>query len=471
MSFFATSRSHAHARALRSALAASFALLVAREARSSEEGELFLEVEASSRSPFVEQEILLRVRFGIEAQSARPLLVQPFQRALEVPIQVQAPWLAAPPGLEPLPARTIDAAAPRCALDGAFCAAIARGEQERDGRRYAVWEIERRFAAPRAGRWSLPAIEALCVLGLRREQDLFGETQIVGRRELRASSAPFEIEVRDAPADGRPSGYRNAVGGFELEARLDRTRLRHDETLRLELRVSGTGNLERLALPALDDLAGFHRLGFLDAMHEGVRVARYDLAPRTSGTIALGPIELPFLDPGPPARYRAARSAEFRVEVAPDPAAAAPSSAAPSQGPEDRLPWIWFLAAALTVAAVAALAAFAAARKRRETPRLSLGEQLASRDAAASSGDAHAVLELLADWLECPPAALHEPSVAQRFETRGAHPETAQALASALAHGIAARYGSRGCEISRAQWIALLEALERESTERSSSKS
>jgi hypothetical protein len=441
------------------------ALCGARAACGSSSEELFVELAASSRSPFVEQEVVLRVRFGVEARIAQPLLVQPFQRKLEIPIQVLAPWLDAPAGLEPLPALDGAPAAPRCALNGTPCAAIARGEEVRDGRTFSVWEIERRFAAPRAARLSFASVEALCVLGSKSEQDLFGEMQIVGRREVRASSAALELEVVEAPAAERPAGYRGAVGSFELEATLDRRSLRHDEVLRLELRVRGTGNLERLALPALDDLPSFHRLGVLDASRPGERIARYDLAPRASGKLALGPIELPYLDPGPPARYRIARGAALEVEVTPDPSAVTQSPAVPTEAPSALAAWLPLLGGALLVVVhCGLLGARAAARRRRSAPRRSLGQQLAERGAAEGAGQANAALELLASWLACPTSALHGSAVAERLEARGALPETARAIANALASAIASRYGSRGPELPLARWIELLDALERESS-------
>ncbi|MBK9383447.1 MAG: BatD family protein [Planctomycetes bacterium] len=450
-------------RLARRLVALALALLLAHGAHGATDDELFVELSASSRTPFVEQELLLRIRFGVEARQAQPLLVQPFQRTLEIPIQVQAPWLDAPPGLESLPALGSAADAPRCALNGAPAAAMARGEELRDGRSFRVWEIERRFAAPRAGRLRFAAVEALCVLGLQREQDLLGETQIIGRRELRARSAVLELEVVEPPAAERPAGYLGAVGSFELEASLDRSSLRYDEVLRLELRVRGPGNLERLTLPALDDLPSFHRLGVLDASRAGERIARYDFAPRASGKLALGPLEIPFLDPGPPHRYRFARSAVLDVEVTPDPAAAPQPSAAPIEPSETLAPWLPVLAGALLIAVLVGLAAArGSAGRRRSSARRSLGQQLAVRSATEGSAEANAVLDLLASWLGCTPSALHGSAVAERLEARGALPETASAIDAALARGISARYGARGPALPLARWIELLDALERE---------
>lgn len=438
-------------------IASSAPLAVGGEAQgSSAEEFLFVELSATRPAPFAGEAFVLRLRFGIEQVEAQPLWVQPFQRALDVPIQIRAPWLEAPPGLEPLPEPELAARAswPRCALDGELSAARPLAEQERGGRRFVVWEIERRFVAPRAGTFRLPAAEALCVLGVRAEEDLFGAAQIVERRELRASSAPLELAVAELPSEGRPPGYRGAIGRFEIAATLDRARLGFGEHLRLELRVRGEGNLERLELPRLDGIRGVHRLGVLDAMERGERVARYDFEVRTSGSLLLGPLELPYLDPGPPAAYRIARAEALRVEIIDVPP---PAPAAPATEPARR-----WLPIALGALALGALLALWRLRARRPPSPPGLAEQLVARVTERGEALSEALPQVLAGWLGGTTASLLAPDLAARLERRGARSATAREICAALEAAVASRYGSRRPAEPLDRHRELLERLERE---------
>lgn len=69
--------------------------------------------------------------------------------------------------------------------------------------------------------------------------------------ELTLESDALPVAVRSLPVDGRPEGWRGAVGSFVLEADVSTHRVAVGDPLTLETVVRGLGNFDRVTAPVL----------------------------------------------------------------------------------------------------------------------------------------------------------------------------------------------------------------------------
>src|SRR5690554_2803290 len=79
------------------------------------------------------------------------------------------------------------------------------------------------------------------VQGNRR--DIFGR-RIMQRVNKTISAGKRTIDVKPLPLEGKPDGFNGAVGDFSFEVNTNKTTLNANESLELDLKVSGNGNLK-----------------------------------------------------------------------------------------------------------------------------------------------------------------------------------------------------------------------------------
>ncbi|MBX3462358.1 MAG: BatD family protein [Planctomycetes bacterium] len=271
------------------------------EARKDLRGEelAWLDVRIEPRRVYVHEPVRIHVEFGIDP--GLRLVQDVANRYRYLDVEVQAPWLDAFPGGEPI--ATPDAkgdvrlvVANRKLQQTAFDGSHARG-----GRGWHRYVFERSVLPTRIGTIELSAPLLRYHVLLREGQtDLFG-----GRRGGQAENyyvygRPITLEVLPIPEAGRPSPFYGAVGRFTLEAQLDKDAVRVGSSVKLTLTVRGQGNFEFLRLPELDRLEGFHKLGQAEAARDADKVVvTYDLTPLSTDVQAVPPIGWNFFDTTP----------------------------------------------------------------------------------------------------------------------------------------------------------------------------
>lgn len=72
-----------------------------------------------------------------------------------------------------------------------------------------------------------------------------------------ATSEPLEVEVKPLPITGRPANFSGAVGQFALNAEGAPSHVKVGDPITMTLRVSGSGNFDRVGAPALAEPAGW----------------------------------------------------------------------------------------------------------------------------------------------------------------------------------------------------------------------
>lgn len=121
---------------------------------------------------------------------------------------------------------------------------------------------------------------------------------------IELASEPVRLRIEPLPPDA-PDSFAGAVGSFELDAAIDKTRLEVGEPLEVTVRVRGTGNLATLDAPEFEAPGTFERYdprvqSTIDRdsrLIQGTKTFRYVLIPRSNGSFELPPVTLSYFDP------------------------------------------------------------------------------------------------------------------------------------------------------------------------------
>jgi hypothetical protein len=151
-------------------------------------------------------------------------------------------------------------------------------------------------------------------------------------------SNPLMVFVSDAPAEGRPVGFRPGdVGRFSLQASVEPRSIEAEGAVGVTVQLTGTGNLPiTLPVPARAGVEWLEpevreKLDVQNDRVAGSRTFRYVVRIHTPGRVNLGELALPYYDPDRKS-YAVAQASLGQVMVTP--------SAAPTQhGSTDRDPF------------------------------------------------------------------------------------------------------------------------------------
>ncbi len=173
------------------------------------------------------------------------------------------------------------------------------------------------------------------VQGNRR--DIFGR-RVMERVNKTISAGKRTINVKPLPLEGKPDGFNGAVGDFAFEVTTNKTMLNANESMQLDVKVSGKGNLKLFTAPTvklpntLEVYEPEHNenVNTTIAGMQGFITDSYTIVPQFKGTYPVNPITFSFFDPNTE-KYKTITSKEFTIEVENGPI----SSAAASTNPND----------------------------------------------------------------------------------------------------------------------------------------
>ena len=456
----------------------------------------FLELETPRDTYFVHEPIRLRLRFGVDGRFLRANMIQLFRRHLDVPVQVQAPWLRDLPGtraLEPsTPGEEGETGGARTllsfALDDGLVEAAQVPDRVEDSRRFTVLEIERSYLPERPGELVIPAPLLRFAYATRFEEDFLGGRVAADRRDAAVYGRSLTLTILALPEEGRPPEFTGAVGDFSVRAEAEPRDPQVGGIFKLALHIQGEGNLDFLDPPRLDLLEDFHVYGKIDDKSEGRRTVTYDLAARRDDVMQVPSIAFTFFDPNPLAGYRTVRTEPIPLEVRPLPesarreppgddargvvpgvndifemksVAALPPTGAP-RSPSTALAAVvllspWLLALCL----LTWLRGHARSQIDPDHAR-ARAAAVAFRARAGQPGTdvAEAFAEFLAARLGCAPAAVIAPDLPARLEAAGVPTHLAGRAATLLDGLVAARYGGSPSAGGAAAVRALVDELE-----------
>ena len=353
------------------------------------EGRAFVELTSVREAYYVHEPIRVRLRFGVETRFLEDSLIQPFQRQLDVPVLLEAPWLEDLPGtlvlesepLEPYGDRPWASFALGERIAEAQCGGESRaGGEAAGGRRFAVLELERNLLATSPGELAIPGAILRFAFATRFEEDFVRGRVAADRTDAYVRGEGLALAIRPLPEEGRPLAFTGAVGSFSIEAEASPRELAAGESLKLVLRIEGQGNLEFFEAPRLDALVGFRLYGQVEERSRTRRIVTYHLSPVSERVRDVPSIAFAYFDPTPPAGYSTLytkpialavrpRAAGARAGVEGDDADARAAPAPTRDGAERERSKVALLAAILVPAVTAlALALAVRSRARRKAP-------------------------------------------------------------------------------------------------------
>lgn len=151
------------------------------------------------------------------------------------------------------------------------------------------------------------------------DQFFGGNTQEVN---YPTKSLPVVVHVKPLPEAGKPAGFAGAVGKFSIEASVDRTHLKANESLNYKIKVSGTGNIKLLKAPTPNFPADFEKYDpkITDTVTvtangvSGTRIYNYLLIPRHKGDYTIEPSAFSYYNPST-GKYVTLSTGSFKINV------------------------------------------------------------------------------------------------------------------------------------------------------------
>jgi hypothetical protein len=407
---------------------------------------IFVEVVSPTGPFWVQQTVPLQVRIGYDAEYLRDHSVPLFQQRLDLPFQVNLPWLLGDSQHAVTARESVDGlriAGQERALRWHKLEAVTQGD-----RRYERIELHCDVTPLVAGSLLLPAVEVRYAFAERFENHLLRGRQPIDRKEATVRSVATELAVRDLPREGRPAGFTGAVGEFSIVARCAATKLALGETLQLEVEVTGAGNLQRFAAMPWPLLPGFVVQGMVERRSESARTFVFDVLAVREGELQLAPIAFPFFatDGG---GYRTVATEALAVHVAAG-AAALPARvqqlvAADAAAQRAASAWpAWYYAVAFAGLVVVGLVGTLASRRRRRGQTLRMAQKsLADALGGGPTAAAEAFVAYCAQCAQMPDARTPWELVLAALSKRPVPEQVLAEVQAVHAELDAARYGGK----------------------------
>jgi len=152
-------------------------------------------------------------------------------------------------------------------------------------------------------------------------QSFFGGSTT--EKQIKVASASGALTVLALPAAGRPAGFSGAVGKFAVSSELSAAASTAGDPLTLRLKITGTGNFDRVSSSMLGEVNGWKTYQPTakftpadSAGYSGEKAFEQAVIPMQSGRQTVPLLAFSFFNPDT-RRYELKRAAPLRVEVSP----------------------------------------------------------------------------------------------------------------------------------------------------------
>ncbi|MCK5739491.1 protein BatD, partial [bacterium] len=199
-----------------------------------------------------------------------------------------------------------------------------------NGRRYRVAEIRRVALFPTAiGKKTIEPLTLACDVRVqaRRQSNnsydsFFNDPFFSRSQRQQIMTRPITIEVKPLPTENKPRKFLGAVGAYKLTASVDKQMVETNESIKLKVKVSGTGNIQILPEPKVNLADDFEVYGPTATEQisrtghsiSGYRTLEYVLIPRYAGTREIPAIKFTYFDLSQK-EYRTLRTKSWNIEV------------------------------------------------------------------------------------------------------------------------------------------------------------
>lgn len=146
-----------------------------------------------------------------------------------------------------------------------------------------------------------------------------GSGYVEVKKEIKAPGLTITVD----PLPARPTGFSGGVGTFTLSAKPDKTELKANDPVTLQIVISGTGNLKLIKQPVVNlpkdfdqyDAKVTDKTKLTTNGIEGSMVYDLLMVPRHQGTYEIPPVEFTYFDTSSNS-YKTLRSQPFTLQVA-----------------------------------------------------------------------------------------------------------------------------------------------------------
>ena len=340
-----------------------------------------------------------------------------------------------------------------------------------------------------SGEVRIPPVSFTCTVAQRQGHfsdplDMFFNSGGTVGVEVQRTAPSLTISVKPLPQP-RPAAFTGAVGKFSAAVSLPSAVCHAQEPVRIQLKVSGTGNMQMLTPPSLPLPDSFHPstptqeedLRITPAGQTGTVTYTYTVTPPTAGRHTIPPLRYTYFNPAT-GRYEEAATQSITLDAAPPRTSRESSAAAaPDDAQGFSVPWT-HLAIALSVLFIILVGALFL---RRGKPRLGrpvpafllrmrrkaeLRRALAALSPDAPAADIAALEPLLRSWLSerlaLPRNQLSRDAIARRLAQTDLPHDDALVLLDALDTLAAMRYAPQDAprpDDARIETAAMLRRL------------
>jgi hypothetical protein len=242
----------------------------------------------------------------ITTDNPAPYVYEPFE--LQVKLHIRD-------GIQIAESFSLKGGLPDQGLDGELEWTVGRtGREQVGGLIYNTYTLKATTKALTAGTFSFqPGVQVNVVVPRQNRRSygfddpFFGD--FFGRQETRPIVLDCnrqDIEVRPIPMEGRPESYTGGVGTMDFNVTVGPTELKAGEPVTVEMRITGSGNLEKLMPPKLEGLTGIKLYDVRSVPTDDPNEVRYEqvLIPTSDTVTELPPVSFTYFN---------TRTADFRT--------------------------------------------------------------------------------------------------------------------------------------------------------------
>ena len=141
---------------------------------------------------------------------------------------------------------------------------------------------------------------------------------------VKLKSTAININVSNIPKENKPPSFDGAVGNYTIESNIDKTELTTDDNVNVTIRISGSGNLKLIGIPALkfpEDLDAYDpevhdTITNTNNIIAGYKTFTYSASPKVAGTFIIPSTEFSFYDPSSNS-YKTLSTSSYTLHVKP----------------------------------------------------------------------------------------------------------------------------------------------------------
>jgi tetratricopeptide (TPR) repeat protein len=216
---------------------------------------------------------------------------------------------------------------PQIAADGVLVDKMpqpGRSNEIIDGRNFQVLTFPTTLTGIRPGDVRLSATMGMSLVvprGRRRGGDPFFDrffgSGFADKRPVNIESEAVSLTVLPLPEEEKPPGFAGAVGQFDFALEAQPTELKAGDPVTVRMRITGRGDLSRVAAPPIpvgDGFRAYDPTAVKEEENEQTRVFEQVVIPREPTITALPPVSFSFFDPST-GRYQTLTRGPIRLNV------------------------------------------------------------------------------------------------------------------------------------------------------------